>query len=184
MIKNKKDYLLFINEDLKAWGFSEMPILWKRPQAFRFQMLLRKTEYYFNCKPRLLYLFVRQKYNSWCRKLGVSIAPNVIGPGLYMPHPICVVIHSNARVGKFAKIQQGVTIGQTNGSDSCPNIGDYCFVGAGAKIIGGINVASHVAIGANAVVVKSILEPHTTWGGVPAKMISKKGSTPQLNNLW
>lgn len=43
------------------------------------------------------------------------------------------------------------------------------YVGTGAKILGGVKIANNVAIGANAVVVKDILEPKTTHAGVPAK---------------
>lgn len=46
------------------------------------------------------------------------------------------------------------------------------YVGTGAKILGGVKIANNVAIVANAVVVKDILDPKTTHAGVPAKKIS------------
>ena len=55
------------------------------------------------------------------------------------------------------------------------------FLGSGAKVIGDIQIADDVAIGANAVVVRSITEPGTTWAGVPARKISGKSSHENLN---
>ena len=56
-------------------------------------------------------------------------------------------------------------------------------MGDGCKIIGNITIADNVAIGANAVVVKSITEPGTTWGGIPAKKISSNNSWSNLSPL-
>ena len=43
------------------------------------------------------------------------------------------------------------------------------FLGSGARLIGDISIADDVAIGAGAVVVKSIDESDTTWGGSCSK---------------
>ena len=113
-------------------------------------------------------------------KLGFSIPINVFGPGLSIAHYGTIVVNSAARVGKNCRIQEGVNIGATNGQRSAPKIGDNVFIGTGAKIIGDVTVASDVAIGANAVVVKSITEQGTTWGGVPARKISDNSSRQNL----
>ena len=60
--------------------------------------------------------------------------------------------------------------------NKAPKIGNNVFIATGAKIIGNITIADGVAIGANAVVVKDILEPNTSWGGVPARKLSDNGS--------
>ena len=85
-----------------------------------------------------------------------------------------------AKVGKNCRIQEGVNIGATNGSNLAPQIGDNVFIGTGAKIIGDITIADDVAIGANAVVVKSITERGCTYAGVPAKKISSNNSHSNL----
>ena len=59
-------------------------------------------------------------------------------------------------------------------------IGDRVFIATGAKIIGNIAIANDCSIAANTVVVKSILEEGTTWGGVPAKKISDNNSHSNL----
>lgn len=44
-----------------------------------------------------------------------------------------------------------------------------------SKVLGGINVADHTRVGANALVLKDIAESNTTWAGVPAHKISTHG---------
>ena len=47
--------------------------------------------------------------------------------------------------------------------------------------MGDITIADDVAIGANAVVIRSITEPGTTWAGVPARKISNHSSRSNLH---
>ena len=61
-----------------------------------------------------------------------------------------------------------------------PQIGNNVFIGSGAKIIGDIRIADDVAIGAQALVVKSVLEGGITVGGIPAKKISNHDSHSNL----
>ena len=68
-----------------------------------------------------------------------------------------------------------MNLGATGGNSLSPIVGNNVFIGTGAKLIGGITVADGVSIAANAVVVKDILEPNTTWGG-PAKKLSNHSS--------
>ncbi|MFD1393166.1 serine O-acetyltransferase [Lacticaseibacillus jixianensis] len=77
-------------------------------------------------------------------------------------------------------MQEGVTIGATNGKKEAALIGDNCFIGSGAKIIGNIRIGNNVAIGAGAVVVKDCLEDSVTLAGVPAKIVSHNGSASNL----
>lgn len=60
--------------------------------------------------------------------------------------------------------------------DEYPVIGNHVELMIDSKALGGVSVADHVRIGANALVIKSIDEPDTTWGGVPAKQINDKGT--------
>lgn len=55
-------------------------------------------------------------------------------------------------------------------------IGNGVYIGPGAKIFGPIEIANFVAIGANAVVNESVIESNVTVAGIPAKIISDKGS--------
>lgn len=187
MINSKKDYIEYLEKDRIALGKK-----YKKPriigdEIWRFQILLRKCEYYNNCKKG--YIFKLIKYFNFYRfhklrvKLGFSIPLNVFGPGLSIAHYGNIVVNGNCKVGKNCRIQEGVTLGATNGETDAPVLGDNIFIGSGSKIIGNIKIANDIAIGANAMVNKSFEEAGITIGGIPAKKISKNNSYCNLNKM-
>ena len=77
------------------------------------------------------------------------------------PHGLCgIFISGGAKIGKGCIIFHQVTIGSNTLSDTkhpgAPTIGNNVYIGAGAKIIGGICIGDNVRIGANCVVTKDI----------------------------
>lgn len=113
---------------------------------------------------------------------GIYIAPDAsVGPGLYIGHWGCTRIGRQVRLGANCNISPMVFIGfgAKGGQTGVPTLGDRVYVAAGAKIVGPIKVGSDVAVGANAVVCKDVPD-HVTVGGIPAKVISDKGSAPYL----
>lgn len=90
--------------------------------------------------------------------------------GFVIMHPVGVVINSKVRGGKNIVIESGVVIGDEKGQAPC--LGNNIFIGAGAKIIGGVTIGDNVKIGANAVVVKD-LPSNVTAVGIPAKVINR-----------
>lgn len=92
---------------------------------------------------------------------------------------IGVVLHADAKIGCGCVIGQGVTIGAAEAYVSrerhrCPTIGNHCYIGAGAKILGDIVIGDCCQIGAGAVVIKDV-PSHAIVVGVPARVI---GQTP------
>lgn len=85
---------------------------------------------------------------------------------------IGVVIHKRAVIGKNCTIAQNVTIGGRSGYYDVPRIGDNCYIGAGAKVLGPITIGKNVIIGANAVMIKDAPD-NTVWGGVPAHCLKQ-----------
>ena len=146
---------------------------------WKFQILLRKCEYFQNTKKGLFWNIISKyykfRYVKLSQKLGFSIPFNVFGPGLSIAHYGCLVVNQNAKIGKNCRIHEGVTIG-ASGGERAPIIGDNVFIGTGAKILGDIKIADNISIGANAVVVKDVLESNITVAGVPAKKISNNNS--------
>ena len=177
MITNKKELKYYINEDRKAMNYST-------GITMKFIISYRKREYYYNMNKvrRILlffpYLLNRVRYNSLSLLCGFSIPVNSIGPGLALPHYGSITVNNGTKIGKNCRILPCVTIGTTN---KAAIIGDNVFIGSGAKIIGDVIVADGVCIAANAVVVKSIHEAGTTWGGIPCKKISNNDSKSNLS---
>lgn len=72
-----------------------------------------------------------------------------------LPHGLYgIIVSKNAIIGANCTIFHQVTIGE--GKGGAPEIGDNCYIGAGAKIIGNIVIGDNVKIGANCVVVEDI----------------------------
>jgi len=110
---------------------------------------------------------------------GIEIATVCrIGPGLFFPHTQGTVIGAIS-IGNNAVIYQNVTIGAkdinfTYDKFHRPTIGNNTFIGAGAKVLGGITIGNSVTIAANSVAIKSI-DDHSVVAGIPAKVISVNG---------
>ena len=83
-----------------------------------------------------------------------------------------IIISHYAHIGKNCKINQQVTIAEGPNKTPAATIGDNCFIGAGAKIIGNVVIGDNVKIGANAVVISDI-PSNSTAVGVPARIIKK-----------
>lgn len=80
------------------------------------------------------------------------------------PHNIAgIFISEKALIGKNCTIFQQVTIGniEKDGETFAPKIGDNVFIGAGAIIIGNIQIGNNVKIGAGTIVHKNIPENAT-----------------------
>ena len=181
LICSKQDLVEYLREDKKALckGNQKRP-RWGRDEIWRFEILLRKTEYYTNCKKNifddLLYAYYKYRFHKMSVALGFSIPLNVFGKGLSIAHYGSIVVNHEARIGDNCRIQENVTIGSTGGSAKAPRIGNNVFIASGARIIGDLEIGDQCAIGANAVVTRSFVENHVTIAGVPAKVISQKGS--------
>ena len=130
------------------------------------------------------------RFGSWCKHKRIPMLPGYvqrqiysrygleisagaeIGGGLYIAHPIGTVI-SVKRMGRNCSIIAAVTIGMRN-EWKFPEIGDEVFIGAGARVLGGITIGDHAVIGANAVVIRDVDEGMTVVG-IPARAVQSNG---------
>ncbi|KFE66665.1 serine O-acetyltransferase [Hyalangium minutum] len=120
---------------------------------------------------------------------GVPVLPDVLRKVIYYLHSshipyeaeigegtalgyggIGVVIHQNARLGRYCLVSQQVTISGRSGIEGVPVIGDYVRIGAGAKILGNVQVGDFAVIGANAVVLQDV-PAGAVVAGVPARVL-------------
>lgn len=88
-----------------------------------------------------------------------------------------IFISNNAKIGKDVVIFQQVTIGSNTLPDSrrpgSPTIGNRVYIGAGAKIIGGVTIGDNCRIGANAVVYED-MPPNSVAVCAPTRIIQKE----------
>ncbi|WP_242682014.1 serine O-acetyltransferase [Desertivibrio insolitus] len=150
--------------------------------VLRYQRERRRAEHWLGQKGtlgRLYGRFLRLRCYRLGLHLGLEIPLGVAGPGFNIAHAPGIVINPDVRIGKNCRIHQNVTIGQ--GRNGSPVLGDNVWLGAGAVVVGGIQVGDNVAIGANAVVTKDV-PPHTTVAGNPARVISQEGSGPWIHD--
>jgi serine O-acetyltransferase len=106
---------------------------------------------------------------------GIEIHPGAaIGPRFFIDHGMGVVIGETAEVGTDVTLYHGVTLGGTSWEKGKrhPTIGDRVTIGAGAKVLGPIEIGHDSRIGANAVVVKSV-PPNSVVVGVPGQIVSR-----------
>jgi serine O-acetyltransferase len=105
---------------------------------------------------------------------GVEIHPGArIGKGLFIDHGMGVVIGETAVIGDRCHLTQGVTLGGTSNrrEKRHPTLGENVVVGAGAKLLGAINVGDYARIGAGSVVVTNV-PAYATVVGVPGKVVA------------
>jgi len=99
-----------------------------------------------------------------------------IGRGIFLDHATGLVVGETAVVEDDVSILQDVTLGGTGkeAGDRHPKIRCGVLIGAGAKILGNIEIGHCARIAAGSVVLKSV--PHnTTVAGVPARVIGEAG---------
>lgn len=145
MIQSKEELKEYI--EYESHGFSN-----KFPDSVigepqNFQKLLRKTEYYRNCRKdifgKIVYLCYRAKLERESQRLGLEIPCNVFGKGLRIVHYGSVTVNKGCKVGKNCRIYNNTVLGTA---------------------------------GAGAVVVHDVPD-NVTVAGIPARIIKEKGWT-------
>ena len=107
---------------------------------------------------------------------GIEIHPGAtIGKRFFIDHGMGVVIGETTIIKDDVLLYQGVTLGGT-GKDSGkrhPTLGNFVTVGAGAKILGNIEIGNNSIIGAGSVVIKDVPE-NCTVVGIPGRVVKQK----------
>ena len=107
----------------------------------------------------------------------VDIHPAVpMGKGLFIDHATGVVIGGTAVIENDVSILQNVTLGGTGkeSGDRHPKIREGVLIGAGAKILGNIEIGYCSRVAAGSVVLAAV-PANVTVAGVPAKVVGKAG---------
>jgi serine O-acetyltransferase len=138
-------------------------------------------------------VFHRIAHALWCRGFkwlgrmlshlgrwltGIEIHPGAqIGRRFFIDHGMGVVIGETAIIGDDCTLYHGVTLGGTTWQKGKrhPTLANNVVVGAGAKVLGPIEIGEGVRIGSNAVVLKDV-PAGATVVGVPGKLINQTQS--------
>lgn len=105
---------------------------------------------------------------------GIEIHPGAtIGRRLFIDHGMGIVIGETAEIGDNVHLYQGVTLGgtSTHRIKRHPTIRANVVIGAGAKVIGAIEVGENSRVGAGSVVVTNV-PPNATIVGVPGHIVA------------
>lgn len=108
---------------------------------------------------------------------GCDIHPGaVIGKRFFIDHGMGVVIGETTYIGDDVTLYQGVTLGGTSTQKGKrhPTVGNGVVVGAGAIVLGPLNIGNGSRIGAGSVVIKDVI-PHSTVVGIPGKVVRQRG---------
>jgi serine O-acetyltransferase len=114
--------------------------------------------------------------------LGIHIPRRTkIGFGLYIGHPVGIVINPTARLGNNCNLSQFVTIGSNFGKAA--TIGENVYIGPNVCIVEDVIVGDNATVGAGSVVVKDVPAGCTVVGN-PAKTISDHDPGRFVLNRW
>lgn len=186
MIQSKQDLQYYLQQDDRQFatqhpGFIAR-LMHKENWYIRcYKRHMRKAEYYKNVRSaalgitpfrKLLYGWHLLRYERLGAYLHYSIKLNTCGPGLNLYHTGArIAVKYGTTLGANCTLLEGVVFGKKTGNGDEPQtIGDNCFFGTGAKILGTLTIGSNVTVGALSVVTHNVLDGQTV-AGVPARPI-------------
>jgi serine O-acetyltransferase len=107
-----------------------------------------------------------------------------MGRGVFLDHATGLVVGQTAVIGDDVSILQGVTLGGTGKErgDRHPKISRGVLIGAGAKILGNIEVGHCARVASGSVVLQPV-PPKTTVAGVPARVVGTAGCAEPARSM-
>lgn len=152
---------------------------WSTPllylKGFHALQSYRVTHYLWNQGRKALAVYLQNEISV---AFDVDIHPAAkVGCGIMFDHATGIVVGETSVIENDVSILQGVTLGGTGKEhgDRHPKIREGVMIGAGAKILGNIEIGRYSKIGANSVVLQPIPD-HATAAGVPARIIGKSSA--------
>jgi serine acetyltransferase len=99
---------------------------------------------------------------------------------LFMPHPYGIIVGRHVVLRENVVLMQQVTLGgkkphlnsDANEQDQYPKLEEGAYIGAGAKVLGNVEIGAWAVVAANAVVTKDV-PAFCTAAGIPARIIKK-----------
>lgn len=155
--------------DPASHGYSA-PLLYFK--GFHALEAYRVAHWLWNAGRATLALYLQNRISE---VFGVDIHPAArIGRGVMIDHGTGVVIGETAVVEDNVSLLHEVTLGGTGKEtgDRHPKVRQGVLIGAGAKVLGNIEIGAGSKVGAGSVVLDPV-PPHRTVAGVPAKIVGR-----------
>ncbi|MEO3999098.1 serine O-acetyltransferase [Mesorhizobium sp. CAU 1732] len=179
MLRDNSDWSATVRVDIQAYYDRDpacdrflMPVLYFK--GFHAIQTHRLAHWLWNQGRRDFALYLQSRSSAIFQ---TDIHPaSRIGKGIFIDHATGLVVGETAVVEDNVSMLHGVTLGGTGkaGGDRHPKIRHGVLIGAGAKILGNIEVGHCSKVAAGSVVLKSI--PHNkTVAGVPARIVGEAG---------
>ncbi|HZD88465.1 MAG TPA: serine O-acetyltransferase [Pseudolabrys sp.] len=167
----RADIVATVDRDPACNRFMEPVLYFKGFHAIQ----THRLAFWLNSKGRRDFALYLQSRSSAVFQCDINPAAK-IGRGIFLDHATGLVVGETAVVDDDVSILHDVTLGGTGKEheDRHPKIRHGVLIGAGAKILGNIEVGHCARIAAGSVVIKPV--PHnTTVAGVPAKVVGEAG---------
>jgi len=107
-----------------------------------------------------------------------------IGPGMFVSHPVGIVVGRGTVIGSGVTLFQGVTFGvkswHPDAITKFPRVGNKCYFFTGAAVLGDVTIGDNCIVGAHAVVTGDLPEGSLALG-IPAKVYPGKGKEAILS---
>ncbi len=145
------------------------------PLSLKYIYLLRKAQ----SSSGILQMLYKYCLIRLSKKTSIEIAPNVkIGRGFCIMHAGGIIMHPEVQIGKYVNINCGAVIGaEVRGKRAgVPTVGDYCYIGKNAAIVGKITIGDDVLI-APCAYVNFDVPSHSIVLGNPGRIIPKDNAT-------
>jgi serine O-acetyltransferase len=168
----RKDLAAISQRDPAAYGVSEPFLHYK---GFHALEAYRISHWLWENGRHALACYLQNRISEI---FAVDIHPAAkIGKGILIDHATSVVIGETAVVEDDVSMLHEVTLGGTGKTtgDRHPKVHRGVLIGAGAKILGNVEVGEGSKVAAGSVVLTDV-PPHTTVAGVPAVVIGRPGS--------
>ena len=107
-----------------------------------------------------------------------------IGPGMFVSHPVGIVVGRGTVIGSEVTLFQGVTFGvkswHPDAIGKFPRVGNKCYFFTGAAVLGDVTVGDNCIVGAHAVLTCDLPDGSMALG-IPAKVYPEKGKEAILS---
>lgn len=107
-----------------------------------------------------------------------------IGPGMFVSHPVGIVVGRGTVIGANVTLFQGVTFGvkswHPDAITKFPRVGNKCYFFTGAAVLGDVTIGDNCIVGAHAVVTSDLPDGSLALG-IPAKVYPDKGKEAILS---